>query len=397
MKRVYDTLLAEHLAGHRQMAFVAGPRQVGKTTSCRAVGSVYFDWDVSSHKRLIVAGAGDVASAAGLDVLAAKPPVLIFDELHKFSRWKQFLKGFFDLHEKQCRVVVTGSSRLDTYRRGGDSLMGRYFLFRMHPFSVAELVTTDLPGEGIVRPPAHLTDAAWHALWQFGGFPEPMLAASERFSRKWQSLRHTQLYKEDLRDLTRIQELGMLEVAGKLLEERSGGQLVVANLARDVGVAPNTIKSWVDALCALHVGFLVRPWHRNVSSSLRKEPKWYLRDWSGIADPGKRFETLVACHLLKAVEGWTDMGLGKFSLHYLRDKQQREVDFLVANDGHPWFLVEAKTAAERLASALAYFQQATGAAHAFQVVMNMLPVMADCFTRHQPTLVPARSFLSQLL
>ena len=189
----------------------------------------------------------------------------------------------------------------------------------------------------------------------------------------------------------------MLEVAGKMLEERSGGQLVVANLARDVGVAPNTIKSWVDALCALHVGFLVRPWHRNVSSSLRKEPKWYLRDWSGIADPGKRFETLVACHLLKAVEGWTDMGLGKFSLHYLRDKQQREVDFLVANDGHPWFLVEAKAAADRLSPALAYFQQATGAAHAFQVVMNMNPVMADCFTRRQPTLVPALSFLSQLL
>ena len=125
-------------------------------------------------------------------------------------------------------------------------------------------------------------------------------------------------------------------------------------------------------------------WHRNVSNSLRKEPKWYLRDWSGIADPGKRFETLVACHLLKAVEGWTDLGLGKFSLHYLRDKQQREVDFLVANDGHPWFLVEAKAGAERLSPALAYFQQATGAAHAFQVVMNLQPVMADCFTRRHP-------------
>jgi predicted AAA+ superfamily ATPase len=397
MQRVYDSMLAEHLAGHRQMAFVAGPRQVGKTTTCRAAGSVYFAWDVTAHKRLIVAGATEVAAAAGLDVLVDEPPVLVFDELHRFPRWKQFLKGFFDLYEKQCRVVVTGSSRLDTYRRGGDSLMGRYFLFRMHPFSVAELVATELPGAEIVRKPAPLADAVWQALWKFGGFPEPMLAASERFSRRWQTLRHSQLYKEDIRDLTRIQELGMLEVAGKMLEERSGGQLVVANLARDVGVAPNTIKAWVEALCALHVGFLVRPWHRNVSSSLRKEPKWYLRDWSGIADTGRRFETLVACHLLKAVEGWTDMGLGKFSLHYLRDKQQREVDFLIANDGQPWFLVEAKTGAERLSPALEYFQKATGAAHAFQVVMNMPPVMADCFSRSQPTRVPALSFLAQLL
>lgn len=397
MKRVYDSMLAEHLAAHRQMAFVAGPRQVGKTTSCRAAGSVYFDWDVISHKRLIVAGAGEVAAAAGLDELADAPRVLVFDELHKFPHWKQFLKGFFDMYEQQCRIVVTGSSRLDTYRRGGDSLMGRYFLFRMHPFSVAELLSTGLPGEEIVRKPAPLADDAWEALWKFGGFPEPMLAASERFSRRWQTLRHSQLYQEDIRDLTRIQEIGMLETAGKLLEERSGGQLVVANLARDVGVAPNTIKSWVDALCALHVGFLVRPWHRNVSSSLRKEPKWYLRDWSGIADPGKRFETLVACHLLKAVEGWTDLGLGKFSLHYLRDKQQREVDFLVANDGQPWFLVEAKAGADRLTPALAYFQKATGAAHAFQVVMHMNPVQTDCFSRSQPTRVPALSFLSQLL
>lgn len=397
MKRVYDSILAEHLAQHRQMAFVAGPRQVGKTTSCRAAGSVYFDWDVMAHKRLIVAGAGEVAAAAGLNVLADEPRVLVFDELHKFPQWKQFLKGFFDLYEKQCRIVVTGSSHLDTYRRGGDSLMGRYFLFRMHPFSVGELLAADPPSKEIVRKPARVAEDAWEALWKFGGFPEPMLAASERFSRRWLTLRHSQLYKEDIRDLTRIQELGMLEVAGKMLEERSGGQLVVSNLARDVGVAPNTIKSWVDALCALHVGFLVRPWHRNVSSSLRKEPKWYLRDWSGIADPGKRFETLVACHLLKAVEGWTDMGLGKFSLHYLRDKQQREVDFLVANDGHPWFLVEARTAADRLSPALEYFQKATGAAHAFQVVMKLPPVQADCFSRNQPTLVPARSFLSQLL
>ncbi len=215
MKRVYDSMLAEHLAAHRQMAFVAGPRQVGKTTSCRAAGSVYFDWDVISHKRLIVAGAGEVAAAAGLDELADEPRVLVFDELHKFSHWKQFLKGFFDLYEKQCRIVVTGSSRLDTYRRGGDSLMGRYFLFRMHPFSVAELLATELPGEEIVRKPARLADDAWQALWKFGGFPEPMLAASERFSRRWQTLRHSQLYKEDIRDLTRIQELGMLEMAGR--------------------------------------------------------------------------------------------------------------------------------------------------------------------------------------
>ena len=293
-------------------------------------------------------------------------------------------------------MVVTGSSRLDVYRRGGDSLMGRYFLFRMHPVSVAEMIYQDIPGSYIVRKPRPIEDAAWNALLRFGGFPEPLLTADERFSTQWQRLRHAQLFKEDARDLTRIQDIALLEIMGRLLEERSGQQLVYGNLARDVGVSPATTKMWVESLCALHAGFLVRPWFRNVSSALRKEPKWFVRDWSMVADPGKRFETMVAAHLLKAVEGWTDLGLGDFSLHYVRDKQKREADFLVVRDGKPRFLVEAKVSDTALSPALQHFQRQTGAAHAFQVVQNLPYVEADCFSRHDPVVVPARTFLSQL-
>lgn len=145
----------------------------------------------------------------------------------------------------------------------------------------------------------------------------------------------------------------------------------------------------------MHVGFLVRPWFRNVASSLRKEPKWYLRDWSGVVDEGKRFETLVGCHLLKAVEAWTDLGHGEFELRYLRDKQQREVDFVVVRDGAPWFLVEAKLAETKLSGSLAHFQKQTGASHAFQVVRNLPFVASDPFTRRDPVVVPARTLLSQ--
>ena len=142
----------------------------------------------------------------------------------------------------------------------------------------------------------------------------------------------------------------------------------------------------------------MRPWFKSVTRSLRKEPKWFLRDWSGIADEGKRAETFVACHLLKAVEGWSDLGLADFRLGYLRDKEKQEVDFIVARDGKPWMLVEAKKAEERLSGALARFQEQTGAPHAFQVVLEADYVDADCFaTRRRPVVVPARTFLSQLL
>jgi predicted AAA+ superfamily ATPase len=173
---------------------------------------------------------------------------------------------------------------------------------------------------------------------------------------------------------------------------------VYQNIAAEVRVAIDTVRRWIDTLCGFHLGFLLRPWFRNVASSLRKEPKWFLRDWSGIADEGKRAETFIACHLLKAVEGWTDLGLGEFQLGYLRDKQKHEVDFLVARDGKPWMLVEAKKAQERLGPSLAHFQRQIGAPYAFQVVLEAEYVQADCFAKAGgPLVVPARTFLSQLL
>jgi predicted AAA+ superfamily ATPase len=141
----------------------------------------------------------------------------------------------------------------------------------------------------------------------------------------------------------------------------------------------------------------VRPWFNNVTKALRKEPKWFLRDWSGIEDAGARAESFVACHLLKAVEGWSDAGLGRFELRYLRDKLKREVDFLVVRDRKPWLLVEVKARDTALSDSLRHFQIATRAAHAFQAVMELPYVDVDCFSRSDPVVVPARTLLSQLL
>ena len=397
--RLYDTLLSEHLAKQRQMAFISGPRQVGKTTTCRTHANTYINWDNIDDRQAILTGPAKLIDQFQLDRLSRRPPVIIFDELHKYPRWKQFLKGFFDTYADQLRIMVTGSSRMDVYRRGGDSLMGRYFLYRMHPFSVAETLTQDLPDEKqIIRQPKKVSPANFDALWRHGGYPEPFLKRDMRFSRRWQSLRLEQLVREDIRDLTQIQQLDQLELLVKLLAERSAHQLIYANLANSVRVSIDTARRWIDALVSLHLGFLIRPWFKNVSRSLRKEPKWFLRDWASIKDPGDKAETFVACHLLKAVEGWNDMGLGMFELGYLRDKQKREVDFLVARDGKPWFLVEVKQHSESISPALRYFQQQLSAPLAFQVVLDADYVDADCFTKiGAPIVVPARTFLSQLL
>jgi predicted AAA+ superfamily ATPase len=398
LPRVYDAILREHLASHRQMALVPGPRQVGKTTTCRQLADddAYLDVDDRDDRRVIQAGPRAVADRLDLDVVRASPRVIAFDELHKLGAWKRFLKGFFDLYEARARILVTGSARLDVHRRGGDSLMGRYFLFRMHPLSIAERARQTIP-EREIQPPKRISAADHDALWEFGGFPEPFRERTRRFHNRWRALRRQQLVREDIRDLTRVQELAQIDTLVTLLEERSASQLIYSSLANELGVAVETIRRWLDSLEAFFVGFRVRPWFTNVAKSLRKEPKWYASDWSVVADPGARAETFVACHLLKAVQGWTDLGLGHYELRYLRDKQKREVDFVVVRDRKPWFLVEVKTGDTHLSPALAYFQAQTGAMHAFQVVTELDYADVDCFQYREPRVVPARTFLSQLL
>lgn len=395
--RLYETILRDHFATCRQMAFLSGPRQVGKTTLAKTFATTFLSWDDPGDRALVLRGPAAVAEAAGLSGLSDSSPVVAFDEIHHHPRWKTFLKGFFDKHESECRVIATGSARMDVWKRGGDSMMGRYFPYRVHPLSVAELLFPDLPGDDLVRPPAPLAPDLWDALRTFGGFPEPFALRQPRFLRKWQRLRFEQLLREDLRDLSRSPDIALIEALALILGNRSGTLLSYASLARDIAVAEPTVKRWIALLSSLYFGFTVRPWHRNIETALRKTPKWYLRDWSAVADPGQRNETLLACHLLKAVEGWTDLGLGKFELFYLRDKQKREVDFLVSRDDVPWFLAEAKTSEDRLSPALAHFQRRTGAPHAFQVVFDAPYVAADCFARTTPVSVPALTLLSQLL
>jgi predicted AAA+ superfamily ATPase len=397
LPRSYDAVLRHHLDRHRQMAFVSGPRQVGKTTTCRALqdDARYLNWDDLDDRRLLMRGPKAVGAEIGLDRLTERCPLVVLDEIHKYRSWRTLLKGLFDAYADRLHVVVTGSARLDLYHRGGESLMGRYLPYRMHPLSVGELLRPD-DSDVEIRPPSSLPPDQWDALWQHGGFPEPFVKRDLRFTRRWRTLRMQQLVREEVRDLTRIQEIGQLEVLVAVLRERVGGQLSYSSLAQQVNVSVDTMRRWIDTLCGLYHGFRVRPWFRNVAKSLRKEPKWFLRDWGGADDLGARAENFVACHLLKAVESWQDRGLGTYELRYLRDKQKREVDFVVIRDAAPWFLVEVKYADESLSRSLAYFQQQTGAAHALQVVIDAPYVAADCFARREPCIVPARTLLSQL-
>ena len=397
IKRMYTPIFLNHFSNNRQMIMLSGPRQVGKTTVAKAMADLYLNWDRRGDRSLLLKGEDEVAKAAGLDVRRVMRPLVVFDEIHHYPKWRPFLKGYFDTYGEDSRTLVTtGSARLELEKRGkGDSLMGRYFPFRMHPLSVGELVRPVMPASE-VSAPGELSDDEWRVLVEFGGFPEMFRSRSAAFAVRWRRLRREQLVRIDIANGTDIRDLDQLDALAEILAQQSGRQIVYSSLAADVQTNEVTVRQWLTVLSSFFYGFMVRPWFRNIANSIRKTPKWYMRDWSGIKDSGARNETIVACHLLKAVETWTDMGFGDYGLFYLRDKNKREVDFLVTRDSEPWMLVEVKTSDVSVSTALKGMQRQLGAPLALQVVAELPYEAVNCFVPGKAAVVPMRTFLSQL-
>lgn len=388
MERRYlaSSIAATAFASHK-MAFVSGPRQAGKTTlgkmllAERSTGR-YATWDdietrrlwVKDPKLLVPAPSG--GSSARRRAASPARPLLVLDEIHKARLWKRSVKGLWDVRGDGLDVLVTGSARLNVYRKGSDSLVGRYYHLRLHPFSVREMLhlppsSPDDALAGLLSRSRRATTRGAEildALERFGGFPEPFLAASDRRARLWQRTRIERVIREDLRDLSRLPELSSIEMLSTLLPERVGSRLSVASLQRDLEVAHDTVSRWLGWLRDLYYIYELKPWQQRIARSLRKDGKAYLFDWSEVDDVGARFENLVASHLLKAVDFWTDTGEGTFSLSYLRDKQKREIDFLIVRDRKPWLAIEAKRGDTSLAPAWRTFLPRVGCNVGIQIV-----------------------------
>ncbi len=386
------------------MVFVMGPRQSGKTTAAQSIidrteSAHYFSWDNIDDRALILEGPTAIAKKIELSTLKNSKPLLCFDEIHKYPHWRDFLKGLYDTYPSKIHILVTGSAKLDIFSRSGDSLMGRYFPFHFHPFSVAELAQNTFAAEGdLLLKPKKIDNDLFEALWNFGGYPDPFLKQSPTYHRRWQKLRSQQLFQEDIRDITRIQDLGRIELLAEIVKQNASKQLTYNNLAKQLRITDKTVREWLIVLNSVYYCFELRPYSKNVVRSLLKEPKYYLWDWSLCIDSGSKSENFIALALLKAVHYWNDMGFAEFSLHYLRDKEKREVDFIVIKDNKPWMLVEVKhKKSNTISPHLHYFQKQLQADYALQVVIEMDYINKSCFIDPEPIIVPAKTFLSQLV
>lgn len=336
--RYLEPWLREDL--QKKMVLMGGPRQSGKTTLAKQVAhrfatNVYLNWDYDRDRAIIQKLAWDESAA-----------LVVLDEVHKRPRWKTWLKGLYDVRHDSQRFLVTGSARLDVYRKGGDSMLGRYHYWRLHPFSLSELPPRMTAVEGVKR------------LMTVGGFPEPFLDGSAAAAKRWRRERHDRVIRDDLRDLENVNSIASLSLLLEALRTRVGGMVVTANLAADLQVAPKTVKRWLEILEAMYLVFAIRPYTKNLPRALQKPSKVYFFDNGDVlGDEGAIFENLVASHLLKEIQFKEDATGDRWQLAYVRDKEKREVDFVVLCNGVVEELVEAKWDDATPSPHLAYFAE----------------------------------------
>jgi len=351
MKRYIEKDITRDL--RRKLVLLAGPRQVGKTTLSKQLFSscVYLNYDSSRDRRIILDGEWP-----------RQTELVIFDELHKMKKWKSWIKGVFDTEGVNPPLLVTGSARLETARKGGDSLAGRFFYYRLHPLSVKECVDfCDEPLSGIVD-----------KLLTVGGFPEPYLNGTEGYAKRWRRTHLDTILRQDLLDLERVRDIKSIEIMIELLRSRVGSMISCSSLANDLQVSGHTVKHWLQILENLYVIFPVRPYSQKIARSILKEAKYYFYDCGAVTGgKGARLENMVALELFKELHYLEDTTGSKVSLHYLRDKQMREVDFLAVIDDKPVMMVEVKESDDSFARSIFHFKSFLPAAKPHQVVLNL--------------------------
>lgn len=376
IERTLLTLVDTIITEFNKMAFVSGPRQVGKTTLAqryqRQFGqSLYLNWDTLPHQKKILT---DPAFLEKENREPDQPFLVVLDEIHKYARWKNYLKGTYDQYKDEFQFLVTGSGRLDLFKKGGDSLLGRYFSVLLLPLSLGEL-SGQLNGfdafkQGLNNPPTDSPErrSAYQQLFRFSGFPEPFSRGRNDFYNLWFAERKKLLVREDIRDTSAIRNISLLEHLANLIPERVGNPLSINALREDVGVAFETARDWIALLEQFFYLFRIVPYTTRVARALRKETKAYLFDWAEIEDDNTRFENLVALHLFKAVQVWQAQGNKLLSLNFIRDKEKREVDFVLSEQGKPVCLIECKASMKELAPNLIHFQEKVQAPVAVQLL-----------------------------
>jgi hypothetical protein len=344
MDRILKKQILEDLS--EKMVFLAGPRQVGKTTLAKSLfkNMEYLNWDIDEDRSRI------------LNKNFKPSDIWIFDEIHKYKTWRNYLKGLYDKLSNQQKILVTGSAKLDVLRKGGDSLQGRYHFLRLMPLSYKELKMK--------------TAKDCVELFDLSGFPEPFFSQSKTKCNRWSRSYRERIIRQEVATNELIQDLGNMELLYNRLPDFVGGTLSINSIAEDMQISHKTISKWIDALERLYGVFRILPFGPPKIKAIKKERKIFFFDWNAISEPGGRFENFVAVHLLKWVYYEQDVNGRNLDLRFYRDKNHREVDFVVLENNKPILLIEAKIGDSEITQGLKYLKKSYPLARAMQVHLN---------------------------
>lgn len=339
MERYLKKALANDL--NKKIVLLTGPRQVGKTTLSKSLlqDFDYLNYDNPKDRKRIQKNDIDFNTRA-----------LVLDELHKMRQWKKWLKGFYDTRTSNLPILVTGSARMDTYKKVGDSLAGRYFQFRLYPLDIKEL--RQIAGED----PQH----SMENLLKLSGFPEPYLSQDPKFYKRWRSTHLDIILRQDLLETEAIKSIKSVELLTELMTERAGSLLSYNSLREDLATDDKTIKRWFEALENSYVLFKITPYSKKINRAISKAPKYYFFDLPRVANEGARFENLVALAIQKEIAFRKDTQGEDYSLHFLRDKNKHEVDFLICHEKRPILMIEAKLSDNNLDNSFHNFEKGLG-------------------------------------
>jgi predicted AAA+ superfamily ATPase len=352
MKRSIEDFIRKDLK--RKIVLLTGPRQTGKTTLAKMLEKSfdYFNYDNPEHRLSLMEKSWDRAK-----------PLVIFDELHKMKNWKSWLKGIYDTEVIPPSLIVTGSAKLDVYKKVGDSLAGRFFEFRLHPLDLKEIKRAVGPDK---------LEEKLDRLLTLGGFPEPYLENDESYYNRWKRSHLDIILKQDLIDLENVQRIISIETLIQLLKKKVGSPISYSSLAEDLQCSDKTIKRWLTILERLYVVFKVPPFHRNISRSILKAPKYYFYDTGQVNDePGMRLENLVACALLKEMHFREDCLGERWNLYFLKNKDGREIDFLITVKEKPALMLEVKWSDAERSPNFSFFEKYIAGTRKIQIVKEL--------------------------
>lgn len=358
----------------KKMVFVGGPRQVGKTTFAQNLYKkshyTYLNWDIDAHRARILKKEID------------DRPLIIFDELHKNRKWRGYLKGMFDSMQAdestRRRILVTGSARLDYYRFGGDSLQGRYHYLRLLPLSFHE-INGESKGD--------ILD-----LMKLGGFPEPFFGGNEKESKRWSNDYISRLVREEMTDLEQVSDLASLETLAYALPQFVGSPLSINSLRENLQVAHETVAKWIQIFERLYLIFRITPFTGSLLRSIKKEQKAYFYNWTYIENEAFRFENFLALHLLKHCYWIEDTEGKRMSLHFSRQKNSPEVDFVICENHRPLCFIEAKLSDQEINPRFRYLKKKFPAARFYQVHLHG---KKDYLSAEGFRVLPAHIFLKE--